>query len=681
MECRPTPERSEIEYALRMIPSALTPLSSLVLVVTSFLGLTAPALAQTRMPAIFTQGAVLQREAEVRIWGWSRPGDAVSLVASWPGATKVEGVADDEGRFELTFETPEAGGPYEVAVSAGTNPTYMIRDVWLGEVWICSGQSNMEWTVGPGVGPGIRNWEEELLTADQPKLRLFNVPNTYSAVPERDCDARWMRCTPETARTFSATAYFFGRELAKHLDCTVALVESDWGGTVCEAWTSPEGLEAFPEFERDLEAIALLARDPGELERKLADAVSRWWEELGGKDEGSGRAQFMSRSLVDDSWEVMALPAQWEEADRDLGSHDGIVWFRKSFELGEVAEGDHTLELCAIDDMDTTWVNGRRIGGLEVHGSWNKPRRYTVPSSHLRPGENVIAVRVLDTGGAGGFFGEASAMRLVAPDGAESSLAGDWRYRPTASLRTTGVPPSSGWFHHNSPTALFHGMISPLLPLSVRGVIWYQGESNRMRWGQYRELFPAMIADWRRQFQNPEMPFYFVQIAPFDYGGDTGEAALLRDAQRRALRVPHTGMAVTMDIGDPRDIHPANKQDVGRRLALWALARDYGHDELECSGPLVSLVERDGANVIVTFEHGEGLSSRGATLEHFTLAGADGVYHPARARIVEGAVHVRSEGVGEPRSVRFGGGAGDGTSLWNAAGLPAASFVVDVPAK
>ena len=520
-----------------MIRSALTPLPVLVLVATSFLGLAAPALAQTRMPAILTRGAVLQREAWVRIWGWSRPGDPVTIAASWPGGAKVEGVADDEGRFELALETPGAGGPYEIAVSAGTNPTYMIRDVWLGEVWICSGQSNMEWTLGPRVGPGIRDWEEELLTADQPKLRLFNVPNTYSSLPERDCDARWMRCTQETARTFSATAYFFGRELAKHLDCTVALVEADWGGTVCEAWTSPEGLGAFPEFELDLERIALLAEDPGELERTLADAVSRWWEELGAKDVGSGKAQFMSRSLVDDSWRVMPLPAQWEKTDRNLVSYDGIVWFRKSFELDEVADGDHTLELCAIDDMDTTWINGRRIGGLEIYGSWNKPRRYTIPSSYLRPGKNVIAVRVLDTGGAGGFFGDASAMRLVAPDGAEAPLAGDWRYRPTASLGSTGVPPTSGWFHHNSPTALFHGMISPLLPLSVRGVIWYQGESNRMRWQQYRELFPAMIADWRRQFRNPTMPFYFVQIAPFDYGGDTGEAALLSVA-RCACRTP-----------------------------------------------------------------------------------------------------------------------------------------------
>jgi sialate O-acetylesterase len=337
------------------------------------------------------------------------------------------------------------------------------------------------------------------------------------------------------------------------------------------------------------------------------------------------------------------------------------------------------LELGPIDDMDTTWLNGRRIGGLEGYGQWRTPRRYAIPAGLLHAGKNVVAVRVLDTGGAGGICGESQDMVLRSKGGTAISLAGSWRYQTGAELGAVGRPPARNWMNQNRPAALFNAMLAPLVPLSVRGVIWYQGESNRLRAEQYKRLFPAMIADWRRLFQQPDLPFYFVQIAPFLYDGDAGEAALLRDAQRRALAVPHTGMAVTMDIGIPENIHPSNKQDVGRRLALWALAKDYGRDDLDFSGPLVSRIEFEGSGVRVFFEHAVGLTSDGKELSHFTLAGDDGVYHAASAEIDGESVVVRSAEVARPRSIRFGGGAADQTNLWNASGLPASSFVCDVP--
>ena len=632
------------------------------------------------MPAIFSDGMVLQREAQVRVWGWCDPGEPVAVTASWPGGSTWRAEADREGRFEVAFDTQQAGGPFELTVRAGSNPEHVIDDVWLGEVWICSGQSNMEWTLGPGVGPGIQDWKREVLSADYPELRLFNVPNHFAASPADDCEARWMRCTPETATTFSATAYFFGRELARNLDCPIALVETDWGGTVCEAWTSHEALAAFPEFKDDLKTVAKFGMNPWKVEQELARATEAWWKGLGEKDPGSGEARFMNASFSDKGWGAMPVPGGWEGAVESLARFDGIVWFRRSFELsGNELDHEYTLELGTIDDMDTTWVNGQKVGGLETYGSWNKKRSYAIPAGVLKKGRNVIAVRVLDTGGAGGIHGESDSLALKASDGTELSLAGSWRYQAGADIRTVGRPPSRAWLHQNRATALFNGMLSPLIPLSVCGVIWYQGESNRPRWEQYRRLFPAMIVDWRQQFQNADMPFYFVQIAPFNYGGDTGEAALLRDAQRRTLALPNTGMAVTMDIGDPRNIHPANKQDVGRRLALWALAKDYGKAELEYSGPLAASVKRSGASVRVRFTHADGLTTRGAPLELFTLAGSDGRYHPAMAKIDGDTIVVQSNAVSEPKSVRFGGGAGDETSLWNAAGLPASSFVLDIP--
>jgi len=638
-----------------------------------------PTEGELRLPAIFSDGVVLQRESNVRLWGWAGKGAAVTLEASW-SESPLHTEADGDGRFRFELPTPSAEGPHEIMLRSGAE-THVIHNVWSGEVWLCSGQSNMEWSVGPHVGPGIRNFEAELEAADLDKLHFFNVTNAVSPFPRDDCEGVWQVSDADTARVFSATAFFFGRELLEELDCPIGLVETDWGGTLCEAWTSPKGLEAFPEFQSDLGRMASLARDPGAAERELQRAVDAWWEALRTSDPGSGEARFMNADLADDGWNAMPLPAQWERADEELAGFDGVMWFRRSFELsaGDLSEEEFVLELGPIDDMDTTWLNGRRIGGHESYGQWRAPRRYSVPAGLLREGRNVVAVRVLDTGGDGGIYGESQDLALKGRGGVVHSLAGSWRYRAGADLRTVGRPPARGWLHQNRPTALFNGMLAPLVPLSVRGVIWYQGESNRPLAEQYVRLFPALIADWRRLFQQPDLPFYFVQIAPFNYGGDVGEAALLRDAQRRALALANTGMAVTMDIGNPQNIHPENKQDVGKRLALWALAKDYGRDDLAYSGPLVSRIDFEGGKVRIAFEYANGLTSRGLELEHFTLSGSDGVYHSAVANIDGESVVVFSEDVARPTSVRFGGGAGDETCLWNGAGLPASSFVSDVP--
>jgi len=628
-----------------------------------------------RLPGILADHMVLQRETESALWGQADPGELVAVKASW-GAT-AETQADDEGRWRVALQTPEAGGPYLIEVKGATK-TRRIEDVWIGEVWICSGQSNMEWSVAPGyVGSGIADWEAIVAAADHPTLRLFDLERAIEPGPVEDCGGEWKPCTPENAPAFSATAYLFGLELQRELHVPIGLVSTNWGGTVAEAWTSREGLAGFPEFNPDLERLGAIAADPEGARTRLEQGWRDWWSALEEKDPLSRDGRWRkARFALDSSWGTMALPALWEP---ELGNFDGLVWFVREFDLPSGYEGkDLLIELGPIDDMDSTWLNGVKIGGMEEEGRHQTPRGYRAPATLLRPEHNLLAVRALDTGGAGGFGGRPQDMRMGPFDSqARTSLAGEWRYHLGASMGELGNPPSRSWMHPNLPTVLYNGMIAPILPLRFRGVIWYQGESNRGRAAQYRRLFPTLIADWRRAFGQGDFPFYYVQIAPFGYGGDQGEAAELREAQTLTLSVPNTGMAVTMDIGDPGDIHPKNKQDVGRRLALWALARDYGRADIDPCGPLLKETRREGAALRLSFEHGEGLTSHGEPLEHFAVAGSDRVFHPARAVIEGQTIKVESAEVPEPVAVRFAWGAADITRLWNGAGLPAPSFRSD----
>ncbi|MBW2282942.1 MAG: 9-O-acetylesterase, partial [Deltaproteobacteria bacterium] len=488
--------------------------------------------ADVRLPSVLGDHMVLQRETEVSFWGWAAPGEDVSVHPDWTNEA-YSSVATDEGRWRVRFPTPEAGGPYSILV-AGNN-ALTLEDVLVGEVWICSGQSNMEWTLGPGVGPGIANWEDEVASAYYEQIRLFDVPSTTSAAPQADCGGSWLACTPDTVKTFSAVGYLFGRELANELNVPIGLVSTNWGGTVAEAWTSRAGLAPFPAFVEDLDHLAGMAENPGAADDELERALEAWWVQLAEKDPLSREQGWMeARFGVDEEWGTMLLPAPWEP---ELGNFDGVVWFLREFDLPEeFLYQDLVLELGPIDDMDTTWVNGVLVGKTLGSGRHTMPRKYTVPLRVPRLERNVVAVRTLDTGGAGGFTGKAADLR-IGPAAAEEplSLAGEWRYHVGASLRELGAPPSRSWMHQNRPTVLYNAMLAPLLPLTIRGAIWYQGESNRTRAAQYRELFPALIADWRRSFGQGDFPFYYVQIAPFEYGNDVGEAAELREAQTLTL--------------------------------------------------------------------------------------------------------------------------------------------------
>jgi len=638
--------------------------------------LAAAAVAEVRLPALFSDHAVLQQDSEVAIWGWAAPGERVEVQPSWDGKA-VGAKTGADGKWSVRLRTPAAGGPFELTVR-GRNEI-KLSDVWTGEVWVCSGQSNMEMPVGyvsPGY-PGAVDWEKELETADLPQLRLFLVNNHIAASPEADCKGTWKVCNAAAAREFSATGFFFGRMLHKELAVPVGLIAADWGGTPAESWTSADTIEKFPAFADALAEVRTLREtDPVELQRRHAEAISKWAISFEGAEVGS-RGGWHKADFDDRDWTSMAVPGPWESAGAPA-DFDGVAWFRREVELPAAWAGrDLWLELGPIDDMDTTWFNGEPVGAFNRPGEWRTPRKYRVPGAHVRAGANGIAVRVFDTGGAGGMMGPASQLRVYPVDGSEGdavSLAGQWRYKLGSPLSELRRPPNPPALAPHMPTTLYNGMIAPLQPYGIRGAIWYQGESNRTRARQYRELFPAMIADWRARWGRGDFPFYYVQIAPFRYAGDTGQAGELREAQRLALEMMNVGMAVTMDIGDPVDIHPRNKQEVGRRLGLWALATTYGR-KLDYSGPLYREMKVEDGRVRVSFDHAEGLSTRdGKAPSHVELAGADGVFKPAEAKIEGQALVAWSDAVPEPRAIRYGWAADAEPNLQNAAGLPASSF-------
>jgi sialate O-acetylesterase len=627
--------------------------------------------ADVRLPGIFGDNMVLQRDAQVAVWGWAGPGERVRVQPGWD-SDGVETAGDEWGHWLVSVQTLDAGGPYTLTVAGDTTVT--LENVMVGEVWLCSGQSNMEWKVADTDGA-----REAIAAADEPSIRLCTVPNRRSLHPRIDCRARWVQCTPETVAGFSAVGYFFGRTLHEALDVPIGLISADWGGTPIEAWMSEDAIAEFGEFAPTLQIIEAL-RDPAR-RRDVVEAMDRkWWDNLDLLGPDAPGREWTGVGFRDDGWRTMRLPATW--GPDDLGGFDGIARFRKAFPLPALWGGrPATLELGPIDDRDDTWVNGVHVGGMRAPGCWNTPRRYNVPAGVLRPGLNVIAVRVYDTGGLGGINGQPEQMVLTPAEGSDLmpiSLAGEWRYRAGTPASTLPPLPSTVGVSQNTATVLYDGMIAPIVPYGIRGVVWYQGESNRRRPEQYRRLFPALIVQWRDAWGLGDFPFYYVQIAPFRYGGDRGEAAALREAQLRTLAVPGTGMVVTTDIGDPDDIHPRNKQEVGRRLALWALAKTYGRSDVEPSGPIYRSMTVEGNAIRIAFDHvGGGLACHGPALTDFRIAGRDQAFFDATARIDGDTVIVSSPQVPQPVAVRFGWEAAPEPNLFNADGLPASPFRTD----
>ena len=617
--------------------------------------------ARVELPRLLSDGAVLQRDQPMRIWGLA---DADTPVHVDFNGNAVDVVAGGDGRWSATLPAHAAGGPYQLSIRSG-GTSHVVRDVLVGDVWLASGQSNMEWPVAQA-----GDADAVIAAADDPQIRHFKIPKSWSGKPEKDVvGGNWLPASPQTVAKFSAVAYAFARELRAATGVPIGIIDSTWGGSSIEAWmdASSQGIDA-DEIVRQGNArqrsdtIALADTNARLARWPQADVDTSRWHEAG----------------VDArDWDSIPVPGLWETGG--YNGMDGEAWYRASFTLSaaEAAAGV-TLGVGRIDDSDITWVNGQQVG--ETRMQYNLPRAYVVAPESLHAGVNHVAVRVSDFGGGGGIHGEAGEVFVQPRGGAKRALDGAWTFRP-AKVSVALVDDKN-----QVPTLLYNAMIHPLQPYPLRGVIWYQGESNaaaRANALHYREQFPALIKQWRQQWNAPDLPFLWVQLANFKSGADTATDspwAILRESQSAALALPATAQAVAIDIGNPDDIHPLDKQTVGHRLALGARHVAYG-ESLVYRGPVFTAAHFEHGMALLDFDQGGSeLAVRGGgdDARGFQLAGPDHVFHPAKATISGSKVVLQSDAVPLPIAVRYAWRDNpEDANLTNREDLPASPFRSD----
>jgi len=655
--------------------------------------------------SLFSDHMVLQRDNRVAVWGWAAPGERVEVVfepgsgAAFPRqvhATKT----DSAGAWRTALDpVPACTMPARLLVSAASGERVVVSDILVGDVWFCSGQSNMQMPLSGCFGAAT-----EIADAHAPLLRLFTVPAVLHLAPPRDIAAVWQTCMPETARNFSAVGYFFGRELLRAEPVPIGLMNVSWGGTCVETWISRDGLLTDDLCRREVETyerrLAELNTEQARQSRELCRRDPNAWTRAHAvPDPGdTGHAQGWADLAFDDAaWPEMPIPSMWQS---NGVPGNGVLWFRRTVDV-PVGWAGRDLLLClgCCDKHDTTWFNNVQVGGTswETQQPWAVSRVYRVPGRLVHAGRNMIATRVYSYRNAGGITGPAEDMQLrpvdSAPDSLALPLAGYWRYRIEHDFGVARLDESDFIPNQNSPYALFDSMVSTAAPFALRGFIWYQGESNAADPGLYRTRFPLLIRDWRRVFHRPDLPFLFVQLAGFR---SSGTWPMLRLAQTMGLREPHTGMATAVDIGDAIDIHPRNKREVGRRLALVA-ATVAGGRKVVSSGPLFATMRTQGNRLRLAFDTvGSGLvastrfgptgaplaagdapAAGDADVRGFIVAGADKRFVPAKARIDNGNVIVWSDLVPHPVAARYAWSDYPDGNLYNREGLPTPPFRTD----
>ncbi|WP_198661793.1 glycoside hydrolase family 97 catalytic domain-containing protein [Lewinella sp. IMCC34183] len=625
--------------------------------------------AEVRLPRLISDGMVLQRDTELTLWGWADTGEAVTVSLE---GTVYPAEVTSSGHWQVQLPPHAAGGPFVLSVSG--NNTVEVRDILFGDVWLCSGQSNMELPMRV-VGAG---YTDVIASAKNDAIRQFNVPKKhYFDGPREDyTGGEWTSADPESVLDFTAVGYFFAREINERYDVPVGLINASLGGSPAEAWMSPDALRSFPDLYdeavryRDTAYVSSISN--GDRER-----IGNWYRELAASDAGypATGSSWSLPDYDDADWASTEVPGFWQ--DTPLGAVNGAVWYRRKLEVPAAWVGKEVqLPFGNIVEADSVWINGTFIGS---RGSQYIPRQYTVPAGVLKSGTNDIAVRVVSPAGRGGFVPDKTYALVSGTDTLD--LTGTWKYKLGTKMEPLRGPTFIQW----KPVGLYNGMIAPLLSYGTRGVLWYQGESNVGRATQYRTLFPALIENWRTNMDAPELPFLSVQLPNFgerrDAPGESGWA-VMREAQVQSLQLDNTGLATTIDIGEWNDIHPMNKRDVGHRLAVLAERQVYG-DDVVASGPTFRELKIAGDRAILSFDHVAGglRSSDGKPLRHFSIAGADGRFVRANATIEGKTVIVSSEEVTAPVAVRYAwADAPDHINFYNSADLPARPFRTDAPA-
>lgn len=614
------------------------------------------------LPALISNGMVLQRDQPILTWGWADAGENINL--NFNGKV-YKTVTAPNGKWKITLPAMNAGGPYNMTINGKNSIT--INNILIGEVWLCSGQSNMEFTLMQ------ERYPKEVAESENQNIRQFLVKRNWSYTIDSNVQSQagWQSANPQTVQDFTAVGYFFAKEIWEKYKIPIGIINSSLGATPIEAWMSEESLSEFPKF---IERINLF-KDRVKVEETLYNnksVLEEWYKNVNKNDKGKTWMQLNSEET---GWKRITIPEYWEQ--QRLHKIFGAVWFRKEIDIPASFIGKEAiLKIGTIIDDDVTFVNGIQIGTTEGKSI---SRRYIVPPNTFRAGRNVITIRVINRGRDGGLVPGKHYEIVV--DSQVIKLEGEWKYK--VGYSSVPLPANKIVNFSREPSVLYNTMIAGLIPYTIKGILWYQGENNVPNAKEYQKLFPAMIADWRKQWGQGNFPFLFVQLAGYLAKSEEPQEstwAELREAQRITLAVPNTAMAVAHDIGEWNDIHPLNKEDVGKRLSLAARHLAYGEKELVYSGPLYKKMTIKKNQVEIRFTHrGSGLMIKGGMeLKHFAVAGSDQKFIWANARVKGKKIIVWNDKISNPLAVRYAWASNpEEANLYNREGLPASSFRTD----
>lgn len=608
-----------------------------------FIFLSAASQAAIKLPNLVGNNMVLQRDKPIKLWGYGKTGEKIQI--SFVGKNAKTTVKAN-GKWQVTLPKMQAGGPFEMILQ-GENKI-ILSNILIGDVWICSGQSNMEFNL-----QDVLNSDYEVKHANYPQIRLYSIDKQISLTQKDDSKGNWNLCTPENAKYFPAIGYFFGRRINQDLKVPIGLINASWGGTVIESWISTEGLIGEETFGKKAQDVSKF--DTAAYNQKQRLLNKQWVEDFNKQDDGFKNGMYVWSKENTSTWKSINLPSGWEFTGKpDLWEMDGVVWFSKEIELNEKdLKNNAALNLGVILNADQAFFNGELIG--KTGDSWGKIRNYTIPQKLLKVGKNVITVRIENYGGDGGFMSKADLFYFDTNE-RRALLAGTWKYKIGYKLSTYNRPEKQ-ISPNTLPTLMYNNMISPIVNFSIKGVLWYQGESNWDRGYQYRELFPRMISDWRTKFKDKNFPFLFVQLANYHKKNDKPADsywAEVREAQDLTKKVKNTGMVTAIDVGDPANIHPKNKQEVGKRLALLAEKQVY-RLSVDSLSAIYENFKATDRSIIVQFKNVyDGLKSKSDAPGNFQIAGTDKVWYWADAKITgKNTIEVTSKNVEKPIAVRY----------------------------
>ncbi|MEP7376730.1 MAG: sialate O-acetylesterase [Chitinophagaceae bacterium] len=619
--------------------------------------------AQVKLPRLIRDSMILQRDVTIKIWGWAAKGEKITVRFN---GKSFKAIAAVDGKWFVWFPAMNVGGPYTMNIT-GRNKI-ILKDILIGDVWICSGQSNMVHQMA------LHNitYAEDIARANYPEIRQFAIPALTNLLLSQDDlpTGYWKWANPQDVTQFSAVAYFFAKSIYEKYHVPIGLINASVGGTPIEAWTSEEGLKNFPAIWNSIQKN----KDTAWVNAINKKAIANNSIPPAQQDKGlTGEKKWYDTSYVPKEWRTINIPGYWE--DQGIKDLDGVVWYRKEIEVpASMAGVPSKVFLGRIVDADAIYINGKQIGNT----TYQYPqRRYTVPADLLKPGKNIFVIRVSNTAGKGGFV--PGKPYCLFNDKDTIDLKGSWQYKVGEVYSPGSASRSGGIALQNQPTALYNAMLAPVINYTIKGFLWYQGESNASRPEEYAKLQPALITDWRSKWKQGELPFIYVQLPNFmdaNYLPSESQWATLRESQLKSLSVPNTAMAVAIDLGEWNDIHPDNKKEVGERMALAAKKIAYGENIVH-SGPIYQSLKTEGNKIIITFDHtGSGLiTNDGEEISEFAIAGADKKFVWAKAQVEGDKIIVWNDAVQEPLYVRYAWADNPvNPNLYNKEGLPASPF-------